>query len=151
MYRVLKANNDNALRYQGQILSIKLSLYQGKFKNALTETEGLIGNGDNDEQTRENRLPDVHINRGRIFSGMKNFPAAITEAEQIVRYQQQHKVNAPLYSRHGYVALLAQHGDLKKAEAVAAEIKKDIEQSGDTAKMPAYWMAIGWIERIERK
>jgi serine/threonine protein kinase/Flp pilus assembly protein TadD len=144
-FRILAGSKEHIWRWTGQHDLVCLAQYQGKFKTALEGLQGLLGgqagkpsNGDE---------ADVHDAISTLYDAMHDYVSAAREAGQAVKILQRDKANSPVFGRHWYGYTLARKGDLLEAQAVADDLRRDIEKA-DTGQMDAYWRI---IEEIERK
>ena len=146
-FQSLSVCDDRTWRINGYYDVAGLAIYQGKFKTALSIANRLQ-NGAAGE-LRPSEIPGIYGGRASVYAAMKNFALALREIEESNRLQRKENMNAPLYSLPSYGAYLAQNNDLRKAEEVANELKRDIERT-DTTQMDSYWRIVAEIERMKR-
>ncbi len=118
-------------------------MYQGQFDRALKILDDGIA-ADRMEEV-EAEQDNKHFLKAVIFEAKNHLNSALKEVEKAVEISNSVNPDAVPNWRHYHVFLLAENGDLEKAEKAAEALKKDTEEKQPTL-MPYYWWASGCIE-----
>ncbi|MCK4386093.1 MAG: tetratricopeptide repeat protein, partial [candidate division Zixibacteria bacterium] len=100
------------------------------------------------EGTERGQNAYKHFLKAGIYAETKNPSLALKEAKICTEIHKKAYPEDPVNLRDFYVYILAESGKIAKAEEVARDLKKDIEEK-NPALMYFYWLALGIIERAK--
>jgi len=143
-YMAVFASDNKDVRAAGRLLLALIPLYQGKFEDALKILDDGI-TADRMEQVERREIIGKNHFKMEIYREKKDFDRAIKESEMIMEFNREEYPNDIDQGQTNYAILLAENNDFEKAEKIAEELKKDIEEK-DKTRMDIYWWTIGFIE-----
>jgi tetratricopeptide (TPR) repeat protein len=143
-YQKLASSSQKDMRAEGRIYLALIPLYQGKFEHALSILDQGIA-ADKMEQAEGWQKASKSLMKARTYEEKKELDAALGELKRAMDILRKANPQNQVYGRDYYVRLLAQKGEMTKAEEVAQTLKSDIE-SNDTTQMRGYWNARGYLE-----
>jgi len=146
-YQQLSSSSEKDTRSEGRTCLALIPLYQGKLEEALKVLNDGIA-ADRMEQADGKLKADKHFLQACIYQEKKNLDLALTEAETCTGILEKADPDDPQHSRSFYAHMLAENGEIAKAEEVAQSLKKDIEET-DPRMMYTYWLALGTIEQAK--
>ncbi|MCI0329596.1 MAG: protein kinase, partial [candidate division Zixibacteria bacterium] len=147
-FQALAASGEKGIRSEGRAHLAQIPAYQGKFNEALRVLEQGIA-ADQFERAEEWPLGAKHLLKADIYVEKKNLALAVEEVKKCMENFRKSQPRNISYLREFYVLILAEKGEIVRAEEVARTLKKDIEKK-DTTRMGNYWMAAGGIERAKK-
>ncbi len=147
-FQTLAASGEKGIRSEGRACLAQIPLYQGKFNEAMQVLDQGIA-ADKFERAEGRGLAFKHSTKAFIYQERKNPKPALEEAKKTMEIWHKAIPRDLVYFRDFYAVLLAEEGEIAKAEEVARTFKKDIEKK-DTTQMRYYWMAAGGIERAKK-
>jgi serine/threonine protein kinase/predicted Zn-dependent protease len=146
-FKALSSGNEKLYRSGGRMALALISLYQGKFEDALKVLDDGIA-ADRMEQAEGEMNAYKHFGKVSIYEEQKKMSLALKEAEIAMEIMKKAKPNDPVYGRDYYAYLLAKSGKIAEAEEIARVLKKEIEEK-DTTQMSSYWWTLGEIELVK--
>ena len=146
-YQELSSSTEKDTRSSGRTKLAYVPLYQGKLEEALEVLNDGIA-ADRMEGTDTGQTAYKHFLKASIYWEKKNPGLALKEAEICVEIHSKAYPENPVNMRDFYVYVLAKSGKIAKAEEVARDLKKDIEEK-NPALMYTYWLASGAIEQAK--
>ncbi|NIM18935.1 MAG: tetratricopeptide repeat protein [Candidatus Latescibacteria bacterium] len=152
-YRKLSSSADKDLRSWGRSYLARIPLYKGK----LNETFDVLGHGiaaDEMEQAEGEYSAYKHLLRAIIYHEKNDLDRALEEIEKAIEVMREaypgQTGQSYVYFQDYYVELLAENGDIAKAEKVAGDMKEALEESGlSLSSRYEYWHAVGLIQRAK--
>lgn len=147
-FQAVAAHGEKGIRSEGRLYLAQLPLYQGRLGEALQMLEQGIA-ADRFERAEGWPVGGKHVVRADIYVEKKNPKLALEELKKGMPILHNADPKDIDYLRDYYVMLLAENGEVAKAEEVAQTLKKDIEKK-DAAQMRSYWLAAGGIERAKK-
>ena len=147
-FQALAASGEKGVRSEGRLYLAQIPLYQGKFNQAIQILDQGIA-ADQFERAEGWPLAIKHVVKADIHEEKKNLKPDLDDLKKTI--DRFHKTNPQdvVYFRDLYAGLLAENGEVVRAEEVARTLKKDIEKK-DTTRMRFYWFAAGRIELVKR-
>jgi len=142
-FSALASKDSKEARWWARTLLASVPLYQGKLEEALAVLDQGIG-ADKMERN-EGTLSFKHYVKAMIYEEKKNLKMALEEVKIGMEIARRLNPTDPVQSRDYYVQLLAEDGDISKAEEVAKSLKQSIVKL-DSIRIWQYWYAVGWIE-----
>jgi tetratricopeptide (TPR) repeat protein len=146
-YKELASSSGKGARSAGRTYLAYIPLYQGKFEEALQVLDDGIG-ADRMEQAEGGQNGHKHFLKAAIFEQKKSWDSALKEAEICREILEKAYPESPVNTRDSYAYLLAESGEITKAEEVALTLKKSIQEK-NPALMYSCWLASGLIERAK--
>jgi serine/threonine protein kinase/Tfp pilus assembly protein PilF len=143
-YTAVFVSDDKDIRATGRLLLALIPLYQGKFEDALKILDDGI-TADRMEQVERGEIIGKNLFKMEIHREKKDFDRAIKESEMIMEFNREEYPDDIDQGQTDYAILLAENNDFEKAEKIAEELKKDIEEK-DKTQMYVYWKTMGFIE-----
>jgi tetratricopeptide (TPR) repeat protein len=120
-----------------------IPIRQGRFEAALEILDQGIA-ADRMEQRELMNYGLKHYLKADIYVETGSYDLALKEFEVAMEIFRDVGYNPPVYARDYYVYILAEKGDIERAEEVTQAIKKDLEGS-DGFSMRSYWYAAGCV------
>jgi len=148
-YKELASSSEKSKRTTGRTYLALISLYQGKFEEALTILDNGIA-ADKMEQVEGGLISAKNHLKRDIYKQKQDLNRALKESETIIEIYRKDYPNLVIYERGNYAELLAENNDFEKAEEIAEVLKKDIEEK-DQTEMDNYWWTVGYIELARGK
>jgi serine/threonine protein kinase/tetratricopeptide (TPR) repeat protein len=146
-YLRLCTHRDKSTRSRGRAQLALIPMYQGKFEEALAVLDdGIAGDRMEQEHGRHNAMK--HLFKTFIYDQTGDLRSAVSEAHTVTEALQNAYLDDPLDRSDFYAYVLAKSGDLASAEAVAGNLKKQIDER-DQVLMFVYWRARGLIALAE--
>jgi tetratricopeptide (TPR) repeat protein len=144
-YQRLAASTDQYWRSAGRTYLADVSIYQGKFEEALTVLDDAIA-ADRMEKYEGRPNRDKYWRRIRIYEvGMKNLNLAIKDCEKVMELYSGAVPDAKFYGRGTYARLLVWNGDFQQAEEVATTLRESVDEKVEW-QVADYRRAMGGIE-----
>jgi tetratricopeptide (TPR) repeat protein len=122
-----------------------LSLYKGKFKEALAFLDSLIVNktGDTNNQLNLIVIARAYLLKSKIECELKNYDKALSEFETYTEYLEKVYPGRMLAFSYYHAELLAKSGRLDEAMDAAENLKEQIEKTNQN--LNRYWYVMGII------
>jgi tetratricopeptide (TPR) repeat protein/predicted Ser/Thr protein kinase len=146
-YKELAGSDQKDIRSQGRVLLAYVPAYQGKFKQALKLLDDGLA-ADRMEQVEGDNVARKHSLKALLYLETSQAEPARQEAEKVVEISRRVYPDNKIWGRQHYAHLLAESGDLKRAEQVASALEKDIGEN-DEARICFYWYAQGCVDFFE--
>ncbi|MCK4385676.1 MAG: protein kinase, partial [candidate division Zixibacteria bacterium] len=146
-YQKLCSSSEKDTRSEGRTYLAYIPLYQGKLDRALEVLDDGIA-ADRMEQAEGEQNAWKHVLKATIYEEKKNLNLALKEAEICMEIHKKAYPDHPLNFRDFYAYILAENGEIAKAEEVARALKKDIEEKNPTL-IYNYSLALGAIEQAK--
>ncbi len=143
-YKQLSSSDNQDFRSEGRVCLAYVPAYQGKFEEALRLLdEGLAA--DRMEQAEGAYMISKHSLKALIYMQQGRNTPAREEAEKVTTALRNLFPENKIWQRQHYVHLLAETGEIKKAEEVASALKKDIGKD-EEGLICYWWYAQGCID-----
>ena len=140
-FRALVSCDDPTWRLIGRLALAYSPMRLGQFDEALRLLdEGLTAAK---KQNGDLALPSFNFLKAVAFEEKKNLRLALDEIEASIRVNNRNSRDDKTFNRHLLVHLLAQSGDIRSAERVAADLRDNLVSVRDTLR---YAFAIASIE-----
>ena len=142
-FKQLATSSGKSTRSRGRLYLALIPLFQGRLEQALDILDdGLVA--DRMEQAEGLANSDKYLQKAWIYMEQKEQKSALAEMDKWMEMYQRTSRNM-VFARRSYVLILAEMGASKKAEVLARDLKKEIEET-DPTMMDSYWLAAGYIE-----
>jgi tetratricopeptide (TPR) repeat protein len=153
-YQKLSSSNDKDRRSEGRAYLSEgraylalVPAYQGKFEEALRVLDDGLA-ADRMEQAEGNWNAWKHYLRALILTEQKRPDLASQEAEKAVDIWRKAYPDNRVWGRQYHVQVLAEAGEIEKAERVAQALRDDIKDD-EQNRMRAYYYALGCIDWVK--
>lgn len=143
-YKKLSSSESRDVRSEGRVYLAYVPAYQGKYEEALRLLdEGLAA--DRMEQAEGSYVANKHSLKAMIYMQQGRSDLAREEAEKATDILRNLYSDNRIWHRHHLIHLLAETGEMDKAEQVASALRKDIGKD-EEGRISYWWYAQGCID-----
>jgi tetratricopeptide (TPR) repeat protein len=143
-YKELSASDQKDVRSEGRIYLAFIPAYQGKRDEALKILDDGLA-ADRMEQEEGVKRARKHSLRAFILMEKGSFESAEEEAEKAVSIRRRIYPENKIWERYLLVHLLAEGGQIEKAEQVTETMREDIGED-EEGKICYWWYAVGCVD-----
>jgi serine/threonine protein kinase/predicted Zn-dependent protease len=143
-YQAMSASDNKEVRSEGRTYLAYIPCYQGKLDKALKVLDDGLA-ADRMEQEEGAQKAHKHSLKAFILLAKGKFDSAEQEAGKAEKILRRIYPDARIWGRHNMVHLLAEAGQIKKAEQVAKAFRDDIGEDVE-GRVCYWWYAQGCID-----
>ncbi|MDH3937842.1 MAG: tetratricopeptide repeat protein, partial [candidate division Zixibacteria bacterium] len=147
LYQVIASHPDKYTRANGRLYLTQIPLYQGRIQEGLRML-GDLKDRALAESAKDNNLAYGNFKRGFICQTILNdHKSAIAEYEKVIDIMKDINPNSWMvaFARGRMATSYAQSGDMRRADQLMAELKRDIDRYGPSA-IYTYQVSTGMLE-----
>jgi tetratricopeptide (TPR) repeat protein len=148
-YKAMSASEQKEVRSEGRIYLAYVPAYQGKLEEAITVLDDGLA-ADRMEQEEGTHRAAKHSMKAFILLQKGRLDQAQREAERAVAIWRRLYPEMRTWGRHNQIHLLAEAGQIQKAEQVAKNLRSDIGED-EEGKIFYYWYAQGSLDFFKGK
>lgn len=147
-YCIKLENSDNpADRASGRSTLILIPIFRGRYDETLKMLGDMIA-GDLAGEGEDLFTAGLYAIRATVYEEQGDLDSALKEVETVIRIIKRIIPGNPVQFQDYYGRLLAQKGEIAKAEQVAETLRERILAT-DASRMYDYWQLRGEIERVK--
>jgi tetratricopeptide (TPR) repeat protein len=143
-YKALSASEEKGVRSEGRIYLAYVPAYQGKLDQAIRVLDDGLA-ADRMEQEEGTHKAGKHSLKAFILLDRGRLDLAQQEAEKAVSIWHRLYPETRIWGRQNQIHLLAEAGNIEKAERVARSLRKDIGED-EEGRICYYWYAQGSLD-----